>query len=343
MKKALFFLAAFFWCASAFAGGGVLHFYNWSEYIPDSVLEQFNRETGIKVIYTTYDSNEVLYEKLRLKEKNGYDLAVPSTYYVNKMRREGLLAPIDKKLLPNFQNLDEKLLDRPFDPKNDYSVPYMWGTTGIGVNTANIPAGSVTSWEDLWKPEFRGRVLLQNDPREVLGLGLKVLGYSVNDTDPSHIEGAYMELLKLMKNVRQFNSESPMMPFLNGEVDTGMIWNGEAYLASLENPAISYVYPKEGVMIWMDSLVIPKNARNVKSAHRFLNFLLRPEIAAAISAEVGYATPNRKALPLLPKAVRENRTVYPSDEDLARGEFQMDVGPASSAYEKYWKMLKSDR
>ncbi|MEW5736884.1 MAG: extracellular solute-binding protein, partial [Thermodesulfobacteriota bacterium] len=341
MKKVLVFLAAFFWCASAFAGQGVLYFYNWSEYIPDSVLAQFTKETGIKVVYTTYDSNEVLYAKIKIMDGKGYDVAVPSTYFVNKMRREGLLAPIDKALLPNFKNLDPKLLDRPFDPKNEYSVPYMWGTTGIGVNAKKVAPETMASWKDLWKPELRGRVLLQNDPREVLGVGLKVRGYSLNDTDPAHIEQAYQELLGLMKNVRLFNSESPKMPFLNGEVDAGMIWNGEAYQAGQENPDIRYIYPKEGVIIWMDSMVIPKNARNVKNAHTFINFLLRPEIAAAISEEVGYATPNKAALVLLPKEIRENTTVYPAEKDLEKGEFQLDVGPAITVYEKFWEKLKA--
>jgi len=322
----------------------LLYLYNWSEYMPETVLEQFHKETGIKVVYSTYDSNEAMYAKLRLLDSNNsYDLAVPSTYYVSKMRREGLLAKIDKSRLKNFGNLDEKLFNQPFDPDNSYSVPYLWGSTGIAVNTDKVKPGTISKWRDLWKPEFKDRLLLTNDTREVFHMALRVLGYSGNDTDPVHIEEAYHELKKLVPNVRAYNSEAPRMPYLEGETDAGMIWNGEAYMARQENPAIEYIYPDEGVILWLDSLVIPGNARHVENAHKFIDFILRPEVAASISEEIGYASPNLAAVATLDEDVRNNRSVYPTAADLKNSEFQTDVGESITVYQKFWERLKTSR
>lgn len=322
----------------------LLYLYNWSEYMPETVLEQFHKETGIKVVYSTYDSNEAMYAKLRLLDSNNsYDLAVPSTYYVSKMRREGLLAKIDKSRLKNFGNLDEKLINQPFDPDNSYSVPYLWGSTGIAVNTDKVKPGMISKWRDLWKPEFKDRLLLTNDTREVFHMALRVLGYSGNDTDPVHIEAAYHELKKLVPNVRAYNSEAPRMPYLEGETDAGMIWNGEAYMARQENPAIEYIYPDEGVILWLDSLVIPGNARHVENAHKFIDFILRPEVAASISEEIGYASPNLAAVATLDEDVRNNRSVYPTAADLKNSEFQTDVGESITVYQKFWERLKTSR
>ena len=322
----------------------LLYLYNWSEYMPETVLEQFQKDTGIEVVYSTYDSNEAMYAKLRLLDSNNsYDLAVPSTYYVSKMRREGLLAKTDKSRLKNFGNLDEKLINQPFDPDNSYSVPYLWGSTGIAVNTDKVKPGTISKWRDLWKPEFKDRLLLTNDTREVFHMALRVLGYSGNDTDPVHIEAAYHELKKLVPNVRAYNSEAPRMPYLEGETDAGMIWNGEAYMARQENPAIEYIYPDEGVILWLDSLVIPGNARHVENAHKFIDFILRPEVAASISEEIGYASPNLAAVATLDEDVRNNRSVYPTAADLKNSEFQTDVGESITVYQKFWERLKTSR
>ena len=172
-----------------------VYFYNWSEYLPEEVIRQFTKETGIKVIYTTYDSNEAMYAKIRLLDGKGYDLVVPSGYFVNKMGREGLLLEIDKSRLNNFKNLDAQHTDRPFDPGNKYSIPYLWGSTGIIVNSAEIDPTTVRSWADLWKPEFKGKVLLLNDVRDVFFMSLRVIGLSGNTTDPDEIQQAYDKLV----------------------------------------------------------------------------------------------------------------------------------------------------
>lgn len=320
----------------------VLNLYNWSEYMPQTVLDQFTQETGIKVVYTTYDSNEAMYARLKLlDESSQYDLAVPSTYYVNKMRNEGLLAPIDRSKLSGFDNIDSTLVNLDIDPGNQYSVPYLWGTTGIAVNGDAIDPATVTSWADLWKPEYQGRIMMMNDVREVFHVGLRVLGYSANSTSPEEIEAAYNKLAELMPGVRTFNSDAPRMPYLEGETDIGMIWNGEAVMGAEDMAALIYIYPKEGAIVWFDSFVIPKNAKNVEAAHKFIDFMLRPEIAAEISTEIGYATPNLPARGLLDEEVKADRAVYPTAEDMVNAEVQEDVGEALLVYEKFWEMLKA--
>jgi spermidine/putrescine transport system substrate-binding protein len=320
----------------------VLNLYNWSEYMPQTVLDQFTEETGIKVVYTTYDSNEAMYARLKLlDESSQYDLAVPSTYYVNKMRNEGLLAPIDRSKLSGFDNIDSTLVNLDIDPGNQYSVPYLWGTTGIAVNGDAIDPATVTSWADLWKPEYQGRIMMMNDVREVFHVGLRVLGYSANSTNPEEIEAAYNKLAELMPGVRTFNSDAPRMPYLEGETDIGMIWNGEAVMGAEDLPALTYIYPQEGAIVWFDSFVIPKNAKNVEAAHKFIDFMLRPEIAAEISTDIGYATPNLPARELLDEEVKADRAVYPTAEDMVNAEVQEDVGEALLVYEKFWEMLKA--
>ena len=336
----LFCLFGVLLCGSAGASDKV-YIYNWTEYIPDEVVEKFTEETGIKVIYTTYESNETMYAKLKLIKGEGYDLVFPSTYFVSKMIKEDLLQPLDHSLIPNIKDLDGSLLDKVYDPGNKYSLPYMWGSTGIGVNTDLVSADSITSWQDLWNEEYSGQLLLQDDMREVFHMALKIRGYSSNTRDPGEIEEAYELLRELMPKVLVFNRDSPRLPYLAGEVSVGMIWNGEAWMAQEENPAITYIYPVEGANFWVDSFAIPKGAKNIANAHAFIDFMLRPEIAARCVEENGFATPVTTALPLLSEEVRRSEVIFPPAEVVASGEFQTDVGEALTVYQKYWEKLRS--
>ncbi len=342
MKRLALLALCLLLASQALAASKELYVYNWSEYMPDSVLEDFTKETGIKVVMSTYDSNEALYAKIKMVDAKGYDLIVPSTDFVARMRKEGLLAPLDKSKLANLGNLDPKLMNRPFDPDNTYSVPYMWGSTAIAVNTKDPAAASVSTFADLWKPELKGKLLLPNDMRGVLGMGLKRLGLSLNETDPAKVGQACDLLMPLMASVRVFDSDSPKQALLNNEVQVAVLWNGEAFIAAGENPDIRYVYPKEGFSLWVDNLCIPKNAANVENAHIFIDYLLRPEVAAFICQEMGYSTPNLAAKAILPEDVRTNAIVYPSSEDMDRGEFETDLGPAVKAYEECWMRLKTE-
>ncbi len=347
MKKWSYLLTAGLMAASinsaTAADNNILYFYNWTEYVPPGLLEQFTKETGIKVIYSTYESNESMYTKLKTYKEGAYDLVVPSTYFIAKMSKEGMLQKIDKNKLSHFDNLDPNLLSKEFDPHNDYSIPYIWGATNIGINNEVIDPASVTSWADLWDSKYKNSLLLTDDAREVFQMALLKLGYSGNTQDPRQIEEAYIELQKLMPNVLAFNSDNPANPFMEGEIDIGMIWNGSAYVARQSGAAIETIWPKEGGIFWMDSLAIPANAKNVEGAHKMIEFLLRPEIAAQVAETVGYPTPNLKAKQLLPKALQEDQSLYPDASVIEAGEWQNDVGEANILYESYFQKLKASR
>jgi spermidine/putrescine transport system substrate-binding protein len=318
-----------------------LYIYNWSEYMPQSILDDFRKETGIKVHMATYDSNEAMYAKVKMLGGKGYDIVVPSTDYVARMIRDGLLRPLDKSQIPNLVNLDPKLLGQRFDPENTYSIPYMWGSTSIAINTKDPIAAQVSSLADLWNPALRGKILLPNDMRGVIGLALKRMGRSLNEVDPQVVSQACDTLPDLVRNVRLFDSDSPKQALLNGEVSVAVLWNGEAFIASRENRNIRYIYPAEGFSLWIDSLCILNGAKNIKEAHRFIDYILRPEVAARIAGEFTYSSPNLAARNLLDGEVRQSPVVYPPAEVMARGEFETDLGDAVKAYEACWMRIKT--
>lgn len=342
MKKLLQIItlcASSLMASSAFAQDEELYFYNWSEYIPNEVLRDFTKETGIKVIYSTYESNESMYAKLKT-QGGGYDLIVPSTYYVSKMRKEGMLQKIDHSKLAHFSGLDANYLNKPFDPSNDYSIPYIWGATGIGVNTDMLDKSEFSKWDDLWDQKWEGQLMLMDDSREVFHIALTKLGYSPNTTNPDEIKAAYEELKKLMPNVLVFNSDFPANPYLAGEVSAGMLWNGSAYAARQEGANIEIVWPEKGAVFWMDSLAIPANAKNKEAALKMIDFLLRPENAAKIALEIGYPTPVKAAYPLLPKEFVEDENIFPPQAIMDSGSWQDEVGEAATLYEEYFQRLK---
>ncbi|WP_242678594.1 ABC transporter substrate-binding protein [Psychrobacter pygoscelis] len=331
---------------TATATGETLNLYNWSEYMPQQIIDGFEEETGIEVNYTTFDSNEAMYAKLKLLDDSSqYDLAVPSTYYVEKMAKQGLLQEIDKSKLTNFNNLDTSFLNTKVDPENKYSIPYLWGSTGLAINGDVVDPASVNSWSDLWQPDFAGQVMLTNDMREVFGMALMSLGYSGNSTDPNEIKAAYDKLTKLMPGVKTFNSDAARMPYIEGETNVGMIWNGEAVMANDEGlTSLQYKYPREGAILWMDNFVIPKNAAHTDAALKFIDYILRPENAQIISDEIGYATPNKAAREQMPDEIKNNPAIYPDTSILAKSEFQEDVGDeALRIYQQYWDKLKANR
>lgn len=327
-------------CLHFSANANVLNIYNWADYMPLSVIKKFEHETGIQINYTEYDSNETMYAKLKSNPNLGYDIIFPSSYYVDRMRKENMLLPLDKVQLTNFHHLKPTLLNQPFDLQNKYSVPYLWGTTAIVTNTKYIASHSVTGWSDFWKKEFKNQLLLFDDMREVFAIALFHLGYSINDTHPEHIKQAYEDLKNLWPNVKLFNSEAQQNIYIDEDVLIGMGLSGEIFNAKSENPYLEYTYPKEGFEIWMDCVAIPKNAPHQKEALQFINFLLRPEIAKEIAQTLSFSTPNETAVKLLPKKMQESEIVNPSTSVIKRAQFLIDLGDANALYEKYWNLLK---
>jgi len=258
------------------------------------------------------------------------------------MRDEGLLHPVDKTKLSNFKHLDPDMLDKPYDPGNAYSVPYLWGSTGIGVNSSEIDPATITRWADLWDPKWRGQLLLTDDVREVFHMALKVLGFSTNTQNSDEIKQAYEKLTELMPNILVFNADAPRQPFMAGDVKLGMIWSGEVSQAQVEMKDLAYVYPKEGAGFWIDSFVIPAGAENVENAHKFIDYMLRPEIAKLTVEAVGYASPNLTARGMLDDGIRDDPVIFPPAEVVRAGEFQKDIGnQAMELMSGYWEKLKS--
>lgn len=313
--------------------------YNWEDYIPEHVLENFTRETGIKVEYSTFANNEVMYTRLKLLKGRGYDVLVPSTALVDKMAREGLIQPIDHRKLTNYQNLDPRLLNKSYDPGNQYSIPYLWGTTGIGINTAKVDKNTVTRWSDLWNAKWRNKLLLIDDMGEVFDMVLKVNKDPASTTDPEKIKAAYDSLRSLMPNIKVITSD-PDNEFSSGNVDLGIVWNGEMAKLNSEDPKFQYIYPEEGASVWIDSFVIPARASHVSNAHKFIDYMLRPDIAALCVKELGYATPNLAGKGLLDKSIKDNPIIFPPPESLANAEFKRDIGDAQNLYLLYWYKLK---
>lgn len=317
-----------------------LNLFNWTEYMPQEILDAFAKEFRVKINYDTYSSNEEMLAKLTAGAA-GYDIIVPSDYMVSVLIQQGLLEPLDKKALTNWNNLDPAFLNLEFDPDNHFSVPYMWGTVGLAVDTTFVKE-DITKWADLWDPKYKGHIVLPDDPREIIGMGLQVVGKSRNSTDPKDLEAAKQKLQGLMPAVKAFDSDSPKSLLLSGEVHLGMVWNGEAVLAAAENPKIIYVLPAEGGGIWMDTLAIPKSAKNKSLAHEFINFMLRPEISAKLSEAFPYGNPNRASHELTDPSILNNPAAYPPASALKKAEWLTDVGEATVLYDRIWTELKGE-
>ncbi len=323
-----------------FAAENIVNVYTWSGVIPDSAIRQFETETGIKVNFSTYDSNEVMYAKLKADKNPSYDVIEPSSYYIDRMRRQDMLAKFNKAELPNFKNINTSFLNQSYDPKSEYSIPFIWGITGIFVNKEYRDPASFQRWADLWNKKYADQIMLLDDSREVFSMALRTLGYSVNDENPEHIKQAYLKLKELLPNIKIFNS-APISILVDEDANVGMVWNGDVFRAKKENPHVDFIFPKDGFVVWVDNFAIPKNAPHAANAHKFLNFMMRADVAKAVAIDNSFPTANLAAQKLLPADVRDSKTVYPSPDVMRRGEFQTDISDdALSLYEKYWERLK---
>jgi spermidine/putrescine transport system substrate-binding protein len=305
MKKINFFViinlllvAILFITSNALAGNfskkvvpNELYIYNWGDYIDKELVKQFEEETSIKVIYQTFDSNEALLTKIEQGGTN-IDLAVPSEYAIQKLISKNLLSSLDYSKIPNYQNVDDKYKNKPFDPNNTYSVPYFWGTVGILYNKNKLSDQAIPSkWSDLWNDSYKNEILLFDGARETLGFSLQKNGFSLNDTNRDHLEIAYNDLLNLKKNVKGVVGDEIKDMMARGEAKAAVTFSGEAYEAMSNNPDLDYIVPSEGSNIWFDNLVVPENAQNKDNAHAFINFMLDKNNAKQNAMEIGYSSP----------------------------------------------------
>jgi spermidine/putrescine transport system substrate-binding protein len=326
---------------NCFANDNILNVYAWAEEVPAKVIAQFEKETGIKVNYSSFDNNEIMYTKLRTNNDIGYDVIEPSNYYIERMMRLNMLEKLDKSKLSNFVNIDPFFANQPYDTHGDYSIPFVWGTTGIFYNTDYYNENDAQSWSDFQNKKFANQLLMQDDSREVFTSALCMLGYSVNDNNPEHIRAAYLKLRGLLPNIRLFNMDAVISILIDEDAFVGQTMSGDFYNAHNENPKLRYVYPKDGFLIWIDNFALLKNAPHKENAYKFLNFLMRPEVAKEISVAISYSTANLAAQKILPPELKNNPVLYPSHEILKQGEVQRDIGePAFALIEKYWEQLK---
>lgn len=317
----------------------VLNVFNWSEYLPQSVIDKFEETYNIKVNYSTFSSNEEMLAKL-MAGGGKYDVAVASDFMVEILRKQGLIQEINKDNIPNIKNIGSQFLDLPFDKGNKYSVPYMWLAGIIAYDSSKVSEGTITSYKDLWKPELKGSLTLLDDERAIIGITLKKLGYSLNETNPEALEKAKVELKKLQANVKSYDSDSPKTSLISKESKAIFAWGAEGSLAKRENPNVKYVIPKEGLFIQQDNFVIPKDAKNIKAAELFMNFIMEPEVSAEISHYFPYGNPNVAAYPYIDKNVMQDMAVYPPNEELKRGEYLKDIGNSVTVFDKIWSEVK---
>lgn len=325
---------------------GELYVYNYGEYFDPDALAQFEEETGIKVTYDEYETNEVMYPIIA----NGaaqYDLVCPSDYMVQRMISEGMLEKINFDNVPNIKYVDQVYRDaaKDFDSSNEYSVPYLWGTVGILYNKTMVKE-PVDSWGILWDTKYKDNILMQKSVRDAFGITLKYLGHSLNSTDEKELEEAKQKLIQQKQSgvVQAYVVDEVRDKMIGNEAAIGVIYSGEALTCQSENPDLEYVIPKEGSNLWIDAWVIPKGAKNKENAEKFLDFLCRPEIAKMNFDYITYSIPNSEGRKLIEEEEYRNSTIaFPEFSSLTNCETLQYLGPdVDDIYNQKWKEVMAN-
>ena len=326
---------------SSAGNNGTVYFYNCGDYIDEDLLNKFTKETGIKVDYSTYDTNEIMYQKLK-STPGSYDLVIPSDYMIEKMIKEDMVEKLDFNNIPNYQYIDDKYRNLSYDQNNEYSVPYMWGTIGIVYNP-DIVTDPVNSWDILWNTKYNNKQIIMFDSmRDSLAIGLKKLGYSINSTNPDEISAATDELIKQKETMDPlYYVDEVKDKMINEEAAMAPVWSGDASYIISQNPKLKFVIPDEGSNKWFDAMVIPKDAKNKENAEKLINFLCDPENALQNVEYIGYSTPNAETYEMLPDNVRNNPGAYPSNKVLDNCEVFVDLEDSLKLYDEAWMKIKT--
>jgi spermidine/putrescine-binding protein len=342
--KGLFVFACLFAtiaCATrpALAQQRTVTVYCWSEYLPEGVRDEFTKRTGIKVNHKTFDSNEKLLEELQAGAAD-YDIVMPSDYTVQICKRQNLIRKIDHSRIPNWKNLDPKFLGREWDRNNEYAMPYFWGTTGIGYAKKDFPNG-VDSWRVMFDERYKGRILMLNDAREVVGAALLVMGKSINEKNPEVLKQAGEMVKNQKKLVKVYDSDDFHNVLARGEVSLAQGFNGQlAKVISENKDKFGYSVPKEGATMWIDAFCIPAKAKNADAAHEFLNFVLDPEIGGQLVNEVSYASANLAARKHVKEEILKDPNIYPPEDVIKRTQGMIDVGDdVTEQIDKIWEQV----
>ncbi len=317
--------------------------YNWGEYLDPDAITMFEEETGIDVVYEEYETNEIMYPKIQ-SGAIAYDAVCPSDYMVQRMIENDLLAEIDFDNVPNIKYIDSTYMNqsRQFDPENKYSVPYLFGTVGILYNKTMVDE-PIDSWSVLWDEKYKDSILMQDSVRDAFGVTLKYLGYSLNSTDLDELEAAKKLLIEQKPLVQAYVVDQVRDKMIGNEAAIGVIYSGEALYTQVENPDLEYVIPKEGSNLWIDSWVIPKNAKHKENAEKFINFICRPEIAKMNFDYITYSIPNSEGRKLIEDDwMRNSKIAFPDPEDLKNCETFQFLGDENDAiYNQLWREVKS--
>lgn len=319
-----------------------LYVYNWGEYIDPVVLEMFEEETGIQVIYDEFETNESMYSKISAGAAL-YDLVCPSDYMISKMITEDLLQPINWENIPNRIHIGEDYweMSKGFDEGGQYALPYCWGTVGILYNTTMV-SEPIDEWADLWDPKYTDEVLMQDSVRDAFMVALKKAGNSCNSLTVEQLELAKQELITQKPIVQAYVVDQVRDKMIGGEAAIGVIYSGEAIYTQRENPDLEYVIPKEGSNVWIDSWVIPKNAHNVENAEKFLDFLCRPNIAFLNFDYITYSTPNTAARELIEdEEIRNSQIAFPNLADYDLEVYKYLGEEVERTYNNFWKQVKA--
>lgn len=319
-----------------------LYIYTWAGYTDQDLLDQFTRETGLKVVADVFDSNESMLARVQAGGGSAYSIIYPSDYMVQKMVELGLLRELDHSLIVGLEDLFPMFQSPAYDPNNQYSVPTSWGTTGLLYNSQLLKL-LPEDWDYLWDNEaaISKRFTLLNDVREVMGATLKMLGYSYNSMDLGQIQAAYAKLVELKPSVASFTTDAWRSQIITGDLLISMCYSSDAAEVMSENEALQYITPYSGSSLWTDTLVIPKSAPNPEAAYQWINFTLRPEIAAQIVERLSFTTPSQLAFRKLPKEIQQDTTLFPPESVIERSEGIAPVGKFSDIYDRYWTRLTS--
>ncbi|MBO5077108.1 MAG: ABC transporter substrate-binding protein [Clostridia bacterium] len=317
-----------------------LYVFNWGDYIDPEVVSLFEKEyPQYKVVYDTFDTNETMYQKL-VSTNISYDVVIPSDYMISRLIKEDRLIKLDKTKLTNYGMIKDDLKQQEFDPADEYSVPYMWGTLGIVYNKKLVGDDVIDSWTCLWDKKYEGCILMLDSVRDTMGLTLKMLGYSMNTTDEKQIEEAGKKLVDQKALVAQYGVDDIKQPMINGNYALCVEYSGDALWMMDQNEDLEYVIPKEGSNIWIDSMVIPKTSKNTEGAYLFIDFMCRTDIAVKNAEYIEYSTPHKEALDELDESYKDSHVFNPSAEELVNMEAFVDLGETSSLYNKAWEQLR---
>ncbi len=344
MKKLFALALALLLCASCLTvtaeEEAVLNLFTWESYIDDVTLANFTAKTGIKINFTTFNSNEEMLYKLQATGGADYDVVLASDYILNIARKQELLLPLDKTLLPNYGNIDPSFQSQYFDPDNEYTVPYVAGTPLI-VYDPNLVDVEITGYESLWNEALRDSIVLIDDARNIIGITLKTMGQSFNVTDEAILAQAKEKLMALRPNIRAFNYDTPHWDLLSGECSVAYMFTPFVVMALAENPELKVVYPEEGMGFGIDSLVIPVKAPHPQNAHQLLDYLCDGEVAAYVAQQQLYMCPIAAAREFMPADMYDNPALYIPADILGATEFIQDVGEEfESMYQSIWTDFK---